>query len=77
MIEDFEGLDRTTELAYTPDDQLKTQTAINGATNDQVSAWTYGTVLGETGSDVASNDLLRFEDFPLVDSGTGRRVEYR
>jgi RHS repeat-associated protein len=65
---------RTTEMTYTPDNQLKTLTAKNTVTQDQVTTWVYGTTLSD--SDVARNDLLRAKELPDKSSASDR-VEYK
>jgi RHS repeat-associated protein len=65
---------KTTEMAYTADNQLRTLTAKNSVTGDQVTTWVYGTTL--TDSDVARNDLLRAKEFPDKATSTDR-VEYK
>jgi hypothetical protein len=65
---------RTTETTYTPDGQIKTLTAKNNATGDQVTTWVYGTTLSD--SDVARADLLRAKEYP-DSSGPSDRVEYK
>ena len=60
-------------MAYTADNQLKTLTAKNSVTGDQVTAWTYGTTRPE--SVVASNDLLRFKQY--ADGSASDRMEYK
>ncbi len=52
---------------------MKTLTAKNSVTEDQVTTFTYGTTL--TNSDVASEDLLRFKRYPLDTSS--QRMEYK
>jgi RHS repeat-associated protein len=64
---------RETDFTYTADDQLATLTAKNSVTGDQVTTWTYGTTLSD--SDVASNDLLRYKQYP--DGSSTDRMEYR
>jgi RHS repeat-associated protein len=66
--------DRTTLMAYTLDNQLRTLTAKNSTTGDQVTTWVYGTTLSD--SDVARNDLLRAKEFPDKASASDR-VEYK
>jgi RHS repeat-associated protein len=61
-IEDTAGLARTTNFAYTLDDQIATLSAVNPATGDQTTAYLYGTTLTESG--VARNDLLRYTLYP-------------
>ncbi len=53
---------RTTQMTYTPEGQLATLTAINAATGNQVTTYTYGTTLAD--SDIASNSLLRQVAYP-------------
>ncbi|MFM7213877.1 MAG: RHS repeat-associated core domain-containing protein [Verrucomicrobiota bacterium] len=69
---------RTTEMTYTARNQLKTLTAKNSVTGDQVTIWVYGVVkgVGSTDSDVARNDLLRAKEYPDKASASDR-VEYR
>ena len=65
---------KTTEMTYTADNQIRTLKAKNSVTGDQTTTWVYGTTL--TDSDVARNDLLRAKEFP--DKGTATdRVEYK
>ncbi|MBI4663653.1 MAG: RHS repeat-associated core domain-containing protein, partial [Verrucomicrobia bacterium] len=72
-VEDRYGVVRTTDFTHTADSQLATLTAVNGVTGNQTTTWTYGTTLSD--SDVASNDLLRFEQYP--DGSSSDRVEYK
>jgi RHS repeat-associated protein len=65
---------RTTEMTWTADNQLKTLKAKNNETGDQTTTWVYGTTLSD--SDVARNDLLRAKEFPDK-SGPSDRVEYK
>ncbi|NNJ26204.1 hypothetical protein LzC2_22850 [Planctomycetes bacterium LzC2] len=53
---------RTTRFSYTADGQLKTLTAENAATGDQVTTYEYGTTLAE--SEIASSSLLRKTLYP-------------
>lgn len=50
------------QTAYTPDGQVKTLTAINADTGDQVTTYTYGVTLTDSG--VASNDLQASVTYP-------------
>ena len=59
---------RTTQFAYTLDNQIVTLTAINATTGNQVTTYTYGTTLSE--SEIARNDLLRYTDYPGSVSGS-------
>ncbi|MEX2119699.1 MAG: hypothetical protein WD847_08900 [Pirellulales bacterium] len=77
--------DRTTVTAYNADGQVKTLTAKNPTTGDQVTKYVYGSTLAESG--VASSQLLRAviypdsddEDSPLGNGADGiyDRVEYK
>ena len=49
--------DRTTEFAYTSDGQVRSVTAKNASTGDQVTRYIFGTTLSDSG--VARKDLLR------------------
>jgi RHS repeat-associated protein len=67
-IEDYGAsphLNRETDSAYNADGRLKTLTAINSVTGNQVTKYVYGTTLND--SDVASNDLLRAVIYPDSD----------
>jgi RHS repeat-associated protein len=57
--------DRTTQWAYTADGLVKTLTAKNPTTGDQVTKYVHGTTL--TDSDVARSDLLRAVIYPDSD----------
>jgi len=57
--------DRTTQWTYTTDGQVKTLTAKNLTTGDQVTKYVYGTTL--TDSDIARSDLLRAVIYPDSD----------
>lgn len=77
--------DRTTLWSYNADGQVKSLTAKNTGTGDQVTMYVYGTTTAD--SDIARNDLLRaaiYPDSDDVDSPLGNgsdgvydRVEYR
>lgn len=55
-------VNRTTNLAYTPDGTVATLTAVNLSTGNQVTQYIYGTTLAD--SDVASSLLLRSVIYP-------------
>jgi RHS repeat-associated protein len=61
-IEDVGGIARTTNFAYTLDNQIATLTAKNPVTGDQITTYLYGTTLADSG--VARNDLLRYTIYP-------------
>jgi hypothetical protein len=65
---------RTTEMIYMPINQLKTLTAKNNVTLDQLTTWVYGTTLSD--SDVARNDFFRAKEFPDKASASDR-IEYK
>jgi RHS repeat-associated protein len=65
---------RTTEMTWMADNQLKTLKAKNSETGDQTTTWVYGTTLSD--SDVARNDLVRAKEFPDKSSASDR-VEYK
>jgi hypothetical protein len=75
----------TTEWTYTSGGHVKTFTAVNSATGNQVTKYVYGTTLSD--SSVARSDLLRAEIYPDsddVDSPLGNgtdgiydRVEFK
>ncbi len=59
--------DRTTTFTYTPDSQIKTQTAkMPNPADDQTTTYVYG-VDTSSGSDLASNRLLRATIYPDSD----------
>ncbi|WP_430454574.1 RHS repeat-associated core domain-containing protein [Rhodopirellula europaea] len=64
---------QTTQFAYTPDGDLKTLTAVNSSTGNQVTQYVYGTTLSD--SAVASSQLLRREIYP-DSTGTSDSVSY-
>jgi RHS repeat-associated protein len=69
IIEDFGTggghLNRTTQWTYTLDSQTATMTAINAATGNQTTAYTYG--VASTPTYVARNDLLASITYPDSD----------
>lgn len=70
QVDDYGGLDRSTEWTYTPDGLIATLTAANSFTGDQVTTYTYGTTLADSG--VARSDLLRYTDYPDSVNGSDR-----
>jgi len=73
-----------TAFTYNADGKLRTLTARNSVTGDQVTRFDYGTTLEDSG--VASNELLRAKIYPDSDDGddltdgndgVADRVEYR
>jgi YD repeat-containing protein len=66
-IEDYGTglLNRTTNTTYALDGQVATLTAVNSATGNQTTTYTYGTVLASSG--VARNDLLASVTYPESD----------
>ncbi|MEP3896377.1 MAG: RHS repeat-associated core domain-containing protein [Rhodopirellula bahusiensis] len=64
---------QTTQFAYTPDGDLKTLTAVNSSTGNQVTQYVYGTTLLD--SAIASSQLLRREIYP-DSTGTSDSVSY-
>jgi RHS repeat-associated protein len=65
--------DKTTEYTYNANGQIATLKAKNSTTGDQTTTWTYGTTL--TDSDIASNELLRYVQYP--DGSVSDRMEYK
>lgn len=59
---DSEDTNRTTEFAYTSDGRLKTLTAVNAETGDQVTTYEYGTTLAD--SEIATSVLLGRIKYP-------------
>ncbi|TWT55957.1 RHS repeat-associated core domain-containing protein [Allorhodopirellula solitaria] len=53
---------QTVQFTYTPDGDLKTLTAVNAVTGNQVTQYIYGTTLSD--SAIASSGLLRREIYP-------------
>ena len=64
---------KETQFTYTADSKMATLVAVNSTTGNQTTTWTYGTTL--TDSDLASNDLLRYKQYP--DGSSSDRVEYK
>ncbi|MCI0539757.1 MAG: transglycosylase SLT domain-containing protein [Verrucomicrobiales bacterium] len=87
QIEDYGSgkLNRETQFAYNGDGRLKTLTAKNATTGDQLTKYVYGTTTSD--SDVASFDLLRAVIYPDSDDadsplgngadGVYDRMEYK
>jgi RHS repeat-associated protein len=69
---DCGGLNRTTNFTYTLDNLIATMTAVNPATGNQTTTWTYGTTLADSG--VARNDLLRHVQYPDIGGWAGLSV---
>jgi RHS repeat-associated protein len=69
-IEDYGTglLNRTTNSTYTLDNLVSTLTAVNAATGNQTTTYTYGTTLSTSG--VARNDLLASVAYPDSVSGS-------
>ena len=65
----------TTQTTYTLDGNVKTITAVNPTTGNQITEYTYGTTL--TDSNVAHSDLLTVEKYPDASAGDATdRVKY-
>ncbi|WP_222435500.1 RHS repeat domain-containing protein [Allorhodopirellula solitaria] len=64
---------QTVQFTYTPDGDLKTLTAVNASTGNQVTQYIYGTTLSD--SAIASSSLLRREIYP-DSTGTSDSVSY-
>jgi YD repeat-containing protein len=60
----------TTRTSYTPDGNVASITAVNPATGDQVTSYTYGTTLAD--SDIATSNLKRYETYPDSVGGSDR-----
>ena len=60
----------TTRTSYTPDGNVASITAVNPATGDQVTNYTYGTTLAD--SDIATSTLKRYETYPDSVGGSDR-----
>ncbi|MDY0170673.1 MAG: hypothetical protein RBS80_29295 [Thermoguttaceae bacterium] len=82
---DAEDENVTVEMAYNADGNLRTLTAKNPATGDQVTRYVYGSHLGVDSPLICRNDLLRAEIYPDSDDtpdlgdgadGVFDRVEY-
>lgn len=63
---------RTTEFAFDADGNLKTLTAVNSTTGNQVTTYEYGTTLSD--SEIATSTLLRRTKYP-DSTGTSDSVE--
>ena len=76
-VEDVGGLARESQCAYNADGRLKTLTAKNAITGDQLTKYFYGVTSPESG--LASNDLLRaviYPDSPDTDPSGSDQVKF-